>query len=234
VEGGTEAGVTVRHLLTMTSGLPANPVNSVGAVGDKNAFVVGLPLAARPGERWAYSNEGCAAPLADPGARCGDAAARVRAHAAVRAARMRDTELRLDRAGHSWTYADAKTTLRDFAKVCQLALDGGRFQGTQVVPEAWMRTVTQPIPQNPGYGMPGGWSATRWCTPRAATSTPTATPCPGWALVVARMQSSRRKRRQPLLRHGSELSPDIEGALPPNRAPEVTNVHRPIGCSTRA
>jgi hypothetical protein len=63
-EGASEK-VTVRHLLTMTAGLKRRfgtepgPDLSVGFAGpDKNAFVLKLPLAYRPGERWEYSNEG--------------------------------------------------------------------------------------------------------------------------------------------------------------------------------
>jgi CubicO group peptidase (beta-lactamase class C family) len=124
--------------------------------------------------------------------------------------RMRDTELRLDRAGHAWTYADARTTLRDFAKVCQLALDGGRFRGTQVVPEAWMRAVVQPIPQNPGYGML--WWLERDPVVHASRGYLN-TDCyalPELGLVVARMQSSARSDATRSYGTGSELSPDIE------------------------
>jgi CubicO group peptidase (beta-lactamase class C family) len=61
---GAEAGVTVRQLLTMTAGLrrrfgeAPGPEQSIGYVGDKNAFVLGLPLDFAPGTRWEYSNEG--------------------------------------------------------------------------------------------------------------------------------------------------------------------------------
>lgn len=55
--------VTVRHLLTMTSGLKRRIGEkgtdaSVGFVGDKNAHIVDLPLTYEPGTRWEYGNEG--------------------------------------------------------------------------------------------------------------------------------------------------------------------------------
>lgn len=61
------AGVTVRHLVSMTSGLPADDP-SLG--GDEDVFalieqeddwvraILGLPLAADPGTQWAYSSAG--------------------------------------------------------------------------------------------------------------------------------------------------------------------------------
>ena len=61
---GEKAKVTLRHLLTMTSGLKQRlgqgpgPDQSVGFAANKNAFVLGLPLNFPPGERWSYSNEG--------------------------------------------------------------------------------------------------------------------------------------------------------------------------------
>ncbi len=61
-----KAKVTVRHLLTMTSGLKrrigieAGPDQSVGFAEpmDKNDFVRKLPLTYKPGELWEFSNEG--------------------------------------------------------------------------------------------------------------------------------------------------------------------------------
>src|SRR5437773_9657487 len=55
---GDKAHVTLTHLLTMTSGLPRMYAEGVGSVSDKDSFVVALPLAARPGTTWPYSNEG--------------------------------------------------------------------------------------------------------------------------------------------------------------------------------
>lgn len=55
---GDKARVTLRHLLTMTSGLPRMYAEGVGSVSDTDAFVINLALATPPGTTWAYSNEG--------------------------------------------------------------------------------------------------------------------------------------------------------------------------------
>lgn len=194
---GAEAGVTLRHLLTMTGGLrrrwgrgPGDEM--VGGTGDKNALVLGLPLDYAPGERWEYSNEGVQllSPLLERAA--GRPLQQYAAERLLGPLQMDSTSLRLDAAGHAWTYADARTTLRDFAKICQLALDGGRWNGRQVVPEAWMRTSLASIPQNPGYGF-------LWWVGTAPAVYGTRgyldTDCdayPEWGLVVARMQARPR------------------------------------------
>jgi CubicO group peptidase (beta-lactamase class C family) len=65
---------------------------------------------------------------------------------------MDDTRLRLDGKGHAWTYADAETTLRDFARLGELMRNKGRWGGEQVVPEAWVDSSTRPCPLNSTYG----------------------------------------------------------------------------------
>lgn len=136
---GAEAGVTVRHLLTMTSGLPDFPAGAreVGTVTDKEGFAFALPLATRPGEAWAYSNDGAflLSPLLDraAGEPVGDYAAR-RLFAPLG---MRRTRLHVYPEGQAWTHADMETTARDLARLGQLMLNGGRWDGKQVVPEAW-------------------------------------------------------------------------------------------------
>ena len=191
---GAEGGVTVRHLLTMTSGLPDLRARGqdVGSVSDKNTFAFSLQLAARPGARWAYVNNGAylLSPILERAA-----GMPLQSFATARLftpLRMRHTTLHVDGLGRVWTHADAETTLRDFAKICQLALDGGRWQGVQVVPEAWMRTVTQPIPQNPGYGMLWWLAQDPVIHATRGANNTNCYAMPELGLVVARMQANVR------------------------------------------
>jgi CubicO group peptidase (beta-lactamase class C family) len=186
---GARGGVTVRQLLTMTSGLARRSADSsIGVVTtNKNAFVTALPLGYSPGERWEYSNEGAQllSPLLERAAGMRlSAFARQRLFAPLH---MDHTRLHVDGAGVVWTYADAETTLRDFAKPCQLMLDGGRWNGTQVISPSWVQRSIQPIPQNPQYGwlwwlVPGGFAA------RGSLDT-SCYVFPELGLVVARMQA---------------------------------------------
>jgi CubicO group peptidase (beta-lactamase class C family) len=189
-KAGAEAGVTVRQLLTMTSGLPDFPADAreVGSVTDKEAFAFGLPLATRPGEAWAYSNDGAflLSPLLDRAA--GEPIEEYARRRLFAPLGMRSTRLHVYPAGQAWTHADMQTTARDLARVGQLMLNGGRWGGARVVPEAWVRESVRPSQQlNPSYGLlwwldvPGGYAARGYLDTDVYV-------LPGRELVVVRMQ----------------------------------------------
>lgn len=190
---GAEAGVTVRHLLTMTSGLPDFPADAreVGSVTDKETFVFGLPLATRPGEAWAYSNDGAflLSPLLDRAA--GEPVEDYAVRRLFAPLGMRRTRLHVYPEEQAWTHADMETTPRDLARVGQLMLDGGRWGGKQVVPEAWVRASVQPSQRvNPQYGLlwwldvPGGFASRGYLDTSMYVF-------PAQELVVVRMQARR-------------------------------------------
>jgi CubicO group peptidase (beta-lactamase class C family) len=151
---GRRGRVSVRHLLTMSAGLArtTDPRKSVGFAADKNAFVSGLEPTSEPGSRWDYSNEGVQllAPILEKaaGVPLQDYA---RDHL-FRPIGMDETRLHVDGNGQAWTYADAETTLRDFARLGELMRNKGRFKGRPIVPEAWVVASTRPCPLNPQYG----------------------------------------------------------------------------------
>lgn len=187
---GGEGGVTVRHLLTMTSGLPDFPpeAREVGSVTDKEAFALGLGLVARPGAAWAYSNDGAflLSPLLDRAA--GEPIEDYARRRLFEPVGMRNTRLHVYPKGQAWTHADMQTTARDLARVGQLMLNGGRWGGVQIVPEAWVRESTRPSQQhNPRYGLlwwlvPGGYAAFGYLDTNVYVF-------PERDLVVVRMQS---------------------------------------------
>jgi CubicO group peptidase (beta-lactamase class C family) len=82
-----------------------------------------------------------------------------------------------------------ETTPRDLARVGQLMLDGGRWHGKQVVPEAWVRASVQPSQRvNPEYGLlwwldvPGGFASRGYLNTSMYVF-------PARELVVVRMQA---------------------------------------------
>ena len=194
---GSARGVTVRHLLTMTSGLKNTKHTgkvSVGTVGDKTAHVLKSSLDAAPGEVWSYSNEGVQllSPILERAAGVPlEEFARIHLFEPLG---MKDTRLRTDAAGNPWVYGDAGTTLRDFAKICQLVLDDGKaLDGTQIISSAGMKWLATPTDLNRGYGL-------LWFIEDGANALGTRgfrnTDCTAYKkekLVVARMQSAGRQ-----------------------------------------
>ena len=151
---GRRGKVTIRHLLSMTSGLPRMFEDGVGYASDKNAFVVGLEPSAEPGTAWAYSNEGVQllSPLLDKAA--GEPIQDYARRRLFGPLGMRETRLHLDPKGHAWTYADMETTARDFARLGLLMLGGGVWEGKRIVSRDWVEQSTKPSQTfAPYYGL---------------------------------------------------------------------------------
>jgi CubicO group peptidase (beta-lactamase class C family) len=185
---GAKDKVTLRHLLTMTSGLPRFRDKSVGWVSDKNQFVINLTLSAEPGSAWAYSNEGVQllSPVIDKAA--GEPAQDYARRRLFEPLGMNDTRLHLDEQGHAWTYADMETTPRDFARLGVLMLNKGTWRGRRVLSESWVEQSTKPSQKlDPNYGLlwwliPGGYAALGYLDTNLYVF-------PAQELVVVRMQS---------------------------------------------
>ena len=150
---GLRAKVTVRHLLSMTSGLPMMPDSGVGSVADKNAYVTHLTPTAEPGTKWAYSNEGAQlmSPILDRAA--GEPIQDYARRRLFEPLGMRSTRLHVS-PNHAWTYADMETTARDFARLGVLMLNQGTWNGHRVVSPTWLIASTRSSQsRNARYGL---------------------------------------------------------------------------------
>ena len=151
---GIRGRVTLRHLLSMTSGLPRMYADGVGSTDDKDVFVENLTPTNEPGTIWAYSNEGAQllSPILDAAA-----AEPIQDYALRRLFQplgMDHTRLHVDGKNHAWTYADAETTPRDLARLGLLILHKGSWAGQRIVSEAWIETATQASQRlNRRYGL---------------------------------------------------------------------------------
>jgi len=141
---GRKRKVTIRHLLSHTAGFRKYTDDGVGYVADKNAFVRKMPVDYEPGTRFAYSNEGVQllSPILDKAA--GEPIQQYARKKLFEPLGMSQSRLNVDGAGHAWTYADMLTTPRDFAKIGQLMINKGKWKGTQIVDEAYIREATRP------------------------------------------------------------------------------------------
>ena len=188
---GAAAGVTIQHLLSMTSGLPDPPpgAKEVGSVRDKEAHVFGLPLAAQPGTAWAYSNDGVflLSPVLDRAA--GEPIEEYALRRLFLPLGMKRTRMHVYPTGQAWTHADLETTPRDLARIGALMLQDGQWGGRQVVPADWVQqSVTPSQALNPRYGLlwwldvPEGFAARGYLNTNVYVF-------PGADLVIVRMQS---------------------------------------------
>lgn len=151
---GRKAKVTLRHLLTMTSGLPERTTSGVGFEGDKNPFVIAQPVEHEPGTVWAYSNEGVQllSPILDKAA--GEPIQDYARKRLFEPLGMRHTRLHLDEKGHAWTYGDMYTTARDFARIGVLMMNKGMWDKRRIVSESWVEQSTKASQAlNPRYGL---------------------------------------------------------------------------------
>ena len=152
-EAGAEAGVTIRHLLTMTAGLdqrrgcrgPRKSVACPEGMEDLNAFALKLPLDGEPGEEWSYSNESSQllSPILERAA--GMPLWKYAQERLFEPLGMDSTKFFVDKAGNTATLGGVETTLRDLAKIGQLMLNEGRWSGQQIIPARWVHELTQPI-----------------------------------------------------------------------------------------
>jgi CubicO group peptidase (beta-lactamase class C family) len=139
--------VTIEQLLTMSSGLDWSEWTNGPLTSDETRllwkaepvrFLFDRPFAAAPGTRFEY-NGGATAALAElivraTGRRLLDVA-RDELFAPLGIARLEWTTDLRDR---PLAYAGLRLRPRDMAKLGRLLLEGGRWRGRQIVPEAWV------------------------------------------------------------------------------------------------
>lgn len=186
------SGITLRQLLTMTAGLPADPPDGKPDPAlsgpDWVASVLRRGVVARPGSTFAYASGGShllaailtravgtsvldyARPrLFDPlGIDTRDAVE-------PRLDVDKDAESRYDRAGFAWPkdptgiqvgFGTLKMAPSDLSRLGQLYLDGGRRDGRQVVPANWVAqaTTAQVATGGRGFAFSEGYGYQWWVT----------------------------------------------------------------------
>jgi CubicO group peptidase (beta-lactamase class C family) len=170
---GTPAeAVTIRHLLTMSSGrhfdYNTDFVVLPTRTDDQTAFSIGLAQDAPPDTVWVYSNSAVqvldAVLTRATGTPTIDyAEAKLFAPLGIGATWLKD------RVGQPWAYGGATMSCRELARIGYLMLHLGRWKDRQVVPEAWVHESVQPsqklrnnygllwwlnTPENPAPGRP--------------------------------------------------------------------------------
>lgn len=150
---GKKARVTLRHVLTHTSGLAHLPAaGELTRQKDRLAYVRALPIETEPGETFSYNNE----------------ATQLLSHVVASAAHEPvDSYLRKklftplgiddlhwdhDHAGNAATFYGLSLSAIDLAKVGIALRDGGAWKGKQVVPASWLARMKEPAKKAPWTG----------------------------------------------------------------------------------
>jgi CubicO group peptidase (beta-lactamase class C family) len=155
--GTPKETITIRHLLTMTSGLGSTGLAARDVTGDQAAINAGARVEHPPGEVWSYNTpvyhllfHVVARAAGEP---FEDFARRVLIGPLEMEHFSWVTGVGRGRAGEVTNYYTAACSSRDLARFGLLALRGGRWRDRQLVDPEFLREATTPSQElNPGYG----------------------------------------------------------------------------------
>ncbi len=143
--------ITLRHLLTMTSGfrwnqdVPDFDLAVMIASGDYVSYMLEQPMAHEPGTYWQYSNGGSALLSGVIRNATGVNAETLANRYLFPQIGFKYAEWKSDRAGNTVTAWGIYTQLRQFAKFGYLYLNNGNWDSTRVVPESYVALSGQPV-----------------------------------------------------------------------------------------
>jgi CubicO group peptidase (beta-lactamase class C family) len=148
--GTDKAEITVRNLLSMTSGLLWDQSSSVSAdlatmsaSDDQAAYVISRPRFHAPGTDWYYSNGDAQLFSAVIKAATGMEVGQYAQEKLFGPIGMKGATWLTDKTGHTVTYCCVFTTARNFARFGYLFLRNGRWNDQQVVPADWVKESTE-------------------------------------------------------------------------------------------
>ena len=173
LKGSAYDSVTIRHLLTMTTGVRWNenytdPDADIARFSTDSIepgmnatvnYMRRLPAEAEPGKKFVYSTGethllGVLVSLATHQSLSQYLASKIW----IPYGMGQTATWRLDRTGQEMAGCCLQMTLRDFARFGQFVLEDGRINGESIVPNGWFKTATQiQVPLWPGGGYGYGW-----------------------------------------------------------------------------
>jgi CubicO group peptidase (beta-lactamase class C family) len=157
--------VTIGHALTMTMGFewdeskpytgPENSEIAMEMAPDRYRFALDRPIVAQPGSKWIYSGGAVAliGALIERGS--GQKIADFARHVLFTPLGIADFEWWAGDDGVYSAAAGLRLTTRDLLRIGTMLLDGGRFDGNQVVPAAWIEASFEgrvTVPDGSSYG----------------------------------------------------------------------------------
>lgn len=161
-KGDPRGSITVRQLLTMSSGLevvgfspdPAGKSMQLQFGPAVTQTALSFKAVAAPGSAFQYVNVNTQLAALILERATGQRFATLLSRRIWQPIGASDAALWLDREGGTaklWCCLQA--TARDYGRIGQLILDRGRSGGRQVVPAAWIKAMTSPAATNPNFGL---------------------------------------------------------------------------------
>ncbi|HWB77506.1 MAG TPA: serine hydrolase [Nannocystaceae bacterium] len=150
---GRKAEVTLRHLLTHTSGIAHRQgANVINREADRVAFVLESEVSTLPGTVFSYNNEAVQLLAAIVLAASGEPLDAYMNRRLFEPLGIREWSWEKDRAGNVMAYYGLSLHARDLAKIGVLMLDGGRWEGKQIVPASFVAAATVEQFANSSHG----------------------------------------------------------------------------------
>ncbi|TYP94752.1 Beta-lactamase [Fodinibius salinus] len=153
-KSGCENNITIKQLLTMSSGLqrirPAS--ESILAQDDMDSFALNQDVTKEPGKDFSYSNEGVQLLGILIENASGLSASDFFQDYLFKPLEMDSTSLMVDESGNDIVYGGAQTTIQDASKIALLMLNEGSYKGKQIVPPQWVGKSTTPSQTHESYG----------------------------------------------------------------------------------
>ncbi len=166
-----KAGITLRHLLTMSSGIDF-PEAAFYATGpslyqawirlpDQVAFVMARAMTAQPGQRFEYGSGTIHLASVALARACGTSTSAFAHDQVFGPLGIGARSWEADNQGYTNGGAGLWLTPTDMQAIGAMVLDGGRYRGQQIVPAAWVQAMTRAqIPTPAGSALPTygyGW-----------------------------------------------------------------------------
>jgi len=152
---GRKADITVRMLLDHTSGLQNVPMapKEIHPAPDVIQLALAAELDGAPGEAFSYNNKAVnlLAGIIDRAA--GQPMDAFFRDGLFKAMDIRPGPWEKDRAGHPYAMSGLPLTAADAAKIGQLVLDRGRWEGRQLVPVDYIDAMLAAGPKHAGCGL---------------------------------------------------------------------------------